>query len=77
MGYDSTFRGEFKLNKSLTVKDYKFLKNFSETRRMKRNLPEEYGVEGEFYVEGKGYGGQDRNDPSIINFNSPPSSTSR
>jgi hypothetical protein len=73
MGYDSTFRGEFKLNKSLTVKDYKFLKNFSETRRMKRNLPEEYGVEGEFYVEGKGYGGQDRNDPSIINFNSPPS----
>lgn len=72
MGYHSTFRGEFKLNKPLTVKDYKFLKKFSETRRMKRNLPEEYGVEGEFYVDGKGYGGQDK-DSTIIDYNSPPS----
>jgi hypothetical protein len=73
MGYTTEFRGEFKLNKPLTVKDYKFLKNFSETRRVKRNLPEEYGVEGEFYVEGKGYRGQERDESTIIDFNSPPS----
>lgn len=73
MGYQTDFRGEFKLNKSLTVKDYMFLKRFSETRRMKRNLPEEYGVDGEFYVEGKGYAGQDRDDKTIVDFNTPPS----
>lgn len=39
---------------------------------MARNVDESiYGVEGEFYVDGKGSFGQDKED-NIINYNSPP-----
>jgi len=72
MGYTTEFRGEFKFNKPLDAETKDFLEKLASTRRMKRNLPPEYGVEGEFFVEGKGYAGQDRDD-SILDYNRPPS----
>ena len=72
MGYTTEFKGQFKLDKPLSVADLNFLKKFNETRRMARNLPEEYGVQGEFYVDGSGSFGQDR-EKSVIDYNTPPS----
>lgn len=64
MGYDTNFSGAFQLNKPLTVKDFQFLRKLNETRRMKRNVGSEYGVEGEFYVED--------DEKNVINHNQPP-----
>ena len=72
MGYTTDFSGKFKLDRELDEDLYKYLKKFSSTRRMARMLPEEYGIEGEFYVDGKGYAGQDHED-NIIDHNTPPS----
>lgn len=71
MGYHTNFSGAFQLNKPLTVKDFQFLKKINETRRMKRNVGSEYGVEGEFYVDGGGFAGQNH-ESNIIDFNIPP-----
>lgn len=71
MGYTTDFYGAFKLNKKLSKEDYAFLKKLSETRRMARNVGPEYGVEGEFYVEGSGEFGQYQDD-NIIDYNTPP-----
>lgn len=80
MGYSTIFYGNVSLNKPLDDETYDYLVKFNETRRIKRNLPPEYGVEGEFYVDGKGLAGQDRedniidyNEDNIIDYNSPPS----
>jgi hypothetical protein len=72
MGYTTDFEGRFNLNKELSDELDSYLTRFSETRRMARNLPEEYGVEGEFYVDGGGFCGQDH-EPSVIDHNTPPS----
>lgn len=72
MGYTTDFNGVFQLNKKLDDATHEFLKKFADTRRMKRDLGPEYGVEGEFYVDGGGFAGQDRED-NVINSNSPPS----
>ena len=72
MGYDTQFRGSIALNKPLDEKTYTFLVKLSETRRMKRKLGPEYGVEGEYFVEGKGSFGQD-DSSDVIDHNSPPS----
>lgn len=71
MGYTTEFTGKFKFNKTLDKETYTFLKKLSETRRMKRKVGPEYGVEGEFFVDGKGYAGQDH-DNTIIDHNTPP-----
>lgn len=71
MGYTTDFEGCFKLNKKLDKKTLEFLQKFSETRRMARKLPKEFGIEGEFFVDGKGSFGQD-DDKSIIDHNRPP-----
>jgi hypothetical protein len=71
MGYTTEFRGSFELNKPLDEKTNDFLVKLSKTRRMARNLPKEYGVEGEFYVDGSGEYGQDKED-NIIDYNRPP-----
>jgi len=71
MGYTTEFEGKFKLNKKLTKKLYTFLLKFNETRRMKRKVDSKYGVEGEFYVDGKGFMGQDKDD-TIIDYNEHP-----
>lgn len=72
MGYSTDFFGEFILNKPLDAATLAFLKKFSETRRMKRNVGPEYGVEGELYVNGTEQFGQGR-DANIVDYNRPPS----
>lgn len=72
MGYTTDFKGQFEITPKLRPEDRKFLKKFSETRRVKRNVDPKYGVDGEFYVEGKGFMGQD-DDETIIDGNTPPS----
>lgn len=72
MGYTTDFEGRFKLNRKLKKKDQDFLTKFAETRRVARNVGPEFGVEGEFYVDGAGFAGQDR-DATIIDYNRPPS----
>lgn len=72
MGYTTEFEGQFNLDKKLDSETHTFLKKLSETRRMARNLGHGYGVEGEFYVDGLGFAGQDHDD-TIIDYNTPPS----
>lgn len=72
MGYTTDFVGEFELNKPLDEETYNFLVKFNETRRMKRKVDPKYGVEGEFYVDGKGMFGQ-AHDETVIDYNNPPS----
>ena len=85
MGYDTDFVGEFKLDRILEEKHRKYLKAFSENRRMMRDeehsilqddplreavdLP--IGTEGEYFVNGQGYAGQNI-DSSVVENNSPP-----
>ncbi len=71
MGYHTEFIGRFSLDKKLEDTLLIFLKKFSETRRMKRNVDAKYGVEGEFYVDGTGDSGQGRED-NIVEYNNPP-----
>ena len=71
MGYTTEFAGRFSLNKKLDKKTYDLLVGLNKTRRMARKVDKKYGVEGEFYVDGKGFSGQDHED-NIIDFNSPP-----
>jgi hypothetical protein len=72
MGYTTDFEGSFNITPVLSQKDNEFLTKFSETRRMARNVGPEYGIEGEFYVDGTGWAGQD-SDKNVINYNKPPS----
>jgi hypothetical protein len=71
MGYTTDFSGRFELNKELSPKMAQYLKLFNETRRMKRNTDEVFGVQGEFFVFGGGDFGQ-ANEPNIIDHNEPP-----
>lgn len=73
MGYNTEFSGNLfikpdLLNEKLT----NFLLRLSETRRMKRKVSFDYGIEGEFYVEGGGDFGQNKEE-NIIDYNEPPS----
>lgn len=73
MGYTTDFSGNFSLkNKPLSPKMIEFLKHFNETRRMARNQPKEFGIQGEFYVGSLRNMGQDST-PDVIDHNSPPS----
>jgi len=72
MGYTTDFSGRFETNKPLSDKMFNYLKMFNETRRMGRNLDAAYGVQGEFFVEGKGFMGQG-DDSSVIDHNTAPS----
>jgi hypothetical protein len=73
MGYTTNFDGGFDITPTLKKRDKEFLLKLSETRRMGRiGLDPKYGIEGEFYVEGKGDFGQER-ESSIIDYNKPPS----
>lgn len=71
MGYSTDLFGKLKFNKQLTIEDKTFLEKLADTRRMARNVDPKYGVEGEFYVDGGGSFGQDRDD-TIIDYNTPP-----
>lgn len=72
MGYTTDFRGQFDISTRLDTDTQTLLTKLNETRRMARKLGPEYGIEGEFYVDGKGSFGQDRED-SVIEYNRPPS----
>ena len=72
MGYTTDFSGRFELDKPLAPKMKKFLTLLNETRRMKRNVDEAFGIDGEFFVFGTGSYGQDH-DNSIVDFNQQPS----
>lgn len=72
MGYTTDFEGRFELNKELSPKMAQYLTLFNETRRMKRNADEVFGIEGEFFVFGGGSLGQGREE-NIIDYNEPPS----
>jgi hypothetical protein len=85
MGYTTEFTGEFDVEPALKPEHIAYLKQFAETRRMKRDagiademedpireaacLP--VGPEGSFFVGGGGCMGQDH-DESIEDYNSPP-----
>ena len=70
MGYTTEFEGKISIDKPLDDGTYDLLVGLSNTRRMKRNI-EGYGIEGEFYIKGSGFIGQDR-DSTVIDYNSPP-----
>ena len=72
MGYTTDFNGEFSITPTLTEEHRLFLQKFNNTRRMARRVGPEYGIEGEWYVDGTGWAGQD-NEPNIIDYNNPPS----
>ncbi len=85
MGYTTAFEGTFTLDRPLTPDHAAYLKQFADTRRMKRDeqkimtlldpvrtavgLPP--GLEGGYFVGGTGFSGQDR-DPSVVDYNKPP-----
>jgi hypothetical protein len=85
MGYTTDFTGTFTLDRPLEPEHHAYLKAFNETRRMERNsekaaqLPDPrriaanlpIGTDGEFFVGGVGFMGQD-NDQSIVDYNHPP-----
>lgn len=75
MGYTTDFEGSFNITPVLSQKDNEFLTKFSETRRMARNVGPEYGIEGEFYVDGDGDRDWSWSDPktNVIDYNKPPS----
>lgn len=59
------------MNKKLDDETATFLTKLANTRRVKRKVDPKYGVEGEFYVDGKGFKGQE-DDETVIDGNSPP-----
>ena len=71
MGYTTEFNGSFNISPNLTYEHMEFLTKLSQTRRMARNVGPEYGIEGEFYADGKGDFGQ-AHDSTIIDYNTPP-----
>lgn len=83
MGYTTEFSGSFQFNKPVTDELRNYINKFSETRRMMRDndmikviypnwkelcFNENLGENGEYFVGGKGFFGQDT-DLSIINYN--------
>lgn len=71
MGYTTDFSGEFKIDKEVDEETYKLLDGLNKTRRMARKVSKKYGVEGEFYINGKGEMGQ-AHDKTVIDNNRPP-----
>lgn len=71
MGYTTNFDGRFEFDKVLDALTLDLLNGLATTRRMKRNVDEIYGVEGEFYVEGSGDFGQAQEE-NIVEYNQHP-----
>lgn len=72
MGYTTDFSGSFELNKELEPNMKMFLTKLNETRRMKRNVSDKFGIDGEFFVDSEGSFGQGSTS-DIVDFNEPPS----
>lgn len=85
MGYTTTFRGRFELDRPLSRDQRTYLEEFSRTRRMKRKpklaetLPDpiraavglQIGIQGAYFVGGSGPWGMDP-DPSLLDDRVPP-----
>jgi hypothetical protein len=85
MGYTTEFYGSISIEPALSKELVEYINNFSDTRRMKRDIKElmklysgemgfngSYGREGEYFVTNTGDVGQKR-DSSIVDYNEPPS----
>lgn len=73
MGYTTQFMGKFSLNRPLDEVTHQFLQQLAETRRMRRQAPPQYGVEGEFFTTGEGFNNDEGcNDTQILDSNQPP-----
>jgi len=78
MGYTTIFEGSFQINQPVDEETFELISKLSKTRRMKRDeeklykmYQKNFGVEGEFFVQGGGYFGQE-NDETVLNHNAPP-----
>jgi hypothetical protein len=65
VGYHTEFEGRVYITPPLNPQEIAYLTEFSETRRMKREM-------GPYFIGGTGYAGQGR-DKDIEDYNSPPS----
>ena len=73
MGYSTEFQGQFKIDKPLDNETFNLINGLARTRRMARkDLGEEYGVEGEFYYNLESTEMGQEMDDNIIDFNTPP-----
>lgn len=85
MGYTTEFVGGFEFNKPVDPATERFINAFAEKRHMKRDVEKikaifanwsnfgfngDLGRDGEYFVGGLGFFGQDRDD-SIIDYNRP------
>ena len=87
MGYTTEFSGALRVTPVLRREHAQYLRTFAQTRRVARHealvslladadreavaLP--IGLQGAYFVGAKGFAGQDRGHPSIIDYNQPPS----
>ena len=86
MGYTTYFSGELDFNKPVTQELGDYINRFNQTRRIKRDVEKikeifpnwqnqcfngELGDEGEYFVGGTGFCGQDC-DESVLNYNHSP-----
>jgi hypothetical protein len=73
MGYHTDFDGRFEIKPTLSQPAIEYIKKFNKTRRVKRQFENDiHGIDGEFYVDGGGFRGQDSSESSIVNYNQPP-----
>jgi hypothetical protein len=85
MGYTTDFEGQIKITPALSPELVKYINDFGNTRRMKRNVSlltrmyaggrgfnGKYGKEGEYFVSDGGNFGQD-DITGVIDLNAPPS----
>jgi hypothetical protein len=72
LGYTTEFTGRFWLNKPLDEETYSFLVKLNETRRVARKfsplLTSKYGIEGEFFVDGR----EEPGDVTVLDYDRPP-----
>jgi len=66
MGYSTGFAGSFRTNRVVDEEMYRLLHGLATTRRIKRELPKTFGVDGEFYIQDDERG--------VVNKNRPPRS---
>jgi len=64
MGYTTDFDGFIEVIPALSALEIEFLNKFSDTRRMDRE-------KGPYYIDGGGFGGQDR-ESDVRDYNNPP-----
>jgi hypothetical protein len=88
MGYTTDFTGAFRFDKALTPQQADFIRQFSDTRRMKRDAVivatmldptrtaagiADVGPEGAYFVGGSEFALGQARDASILDYNKPPS----